>query len=155
MNATTRTVIAVRALPIGCRSTLVRRHLTTALVAAAFASATATAASADPLGALFGSLFGQRPAQQYYQPAAVSAYAYAPQAIQPTSALRAYEMPAQMAAPTNPPIPPATTHLGNPNMPRLRWKCRSGDETQGHINPPLRRRKAKSGTRKALTNVKP
>ena len=85
MIATTRTMIAARAPTIGCRSILVRRHLTTALVAATFASATATAASADPLGALFGSLFGQRPAQQYYQPAAVSAYAYAPQAIQPTS----------------------------------------------------------------------
>jgi lipoprotein-anchoring transpeptidase ErfK/SrfK len=88
MIAVTTSVIAPSALTTGCRSTLVRRHLTTALVAAAFASATATAASADPLGALLGSLFGQRPAQQvtnpYHQPAAISAYAYAPQGGQPT-----------------------------------------------------------------------
>jgi len=58
-----------------------RRYLTTALVTAVLTSATATVASADPLSALFGGLFGQRPAQQvsapYYQPAATSAYAYA------------------------------------------------------------------------------
>jgi lipoprotein-anchoring transpeptidase ErfK/SrfK len=63
-----------------------RRGLTTTLVAAIFASA-ATAASADPLSALLGSLFGQRPGQQpipSYQTAAVSAYAYAPTASQPS-----------------------------------------------------------------------
>ena len=62
--------------------TIRRRSLTTTLVAAIFASAT-TAASADPLSALLGSLFGQRPGQQpipSYQTAAVSAYAYAPAA---------------------------------------------------------------------------
>jgi|SRR5215211_2458067 len=57
-----------------------RRYLTTALVSAALASASAPVASADPLSALFGGLFGQRPAQQvsapYSQPA-TSAYAYA------------------------------------------------------------------------------
>ena len=89
MSAITKSMIAPCALTIGCRSILVRRHLTTALVAAAFASATATAASANSLGALLGGLFGQRPAQQvtspYRQSAAISAYAYAPQAIQPTA----------------------------------------------------------------------
>jgi lipoprotein-anchoring transpeptidase ErfK/SrfK len=57
------------------------RYFATALVSAALASATATTASADPLSALLGGLFGQRPAQQvsvpYSQPAATSAYAYA------------------------------------------------------------------------------
>ena len=60
-----------------------RCYLPTALVSAALAFTTATAASADPLGALLGSLFGQRPAQQvgagapYPQSATTSAYAYA------------------------------------------------------------------------------
>ena len=63
-----------------------RRQLTTTFVAAAIASATATAASAGPLGALLGSLFGQRPAHQVTsatQPAATSAYAYAAEAVSP------------------------------------------------------------------------
>jgi hypothetical protein len=53
-----------------------RRHLTSALIAAAFACATATAASADPLSALFGSLFGDQRSEQFgtrsYEPAATS-----------------------------------------------------------------------------------
>jgi lipoprotein-anchoring transpeptidase ErfK/SrfK len=57
-----------------------RRPLTTAFLAATFACAAATAASADPLSALLGSLFGapEQSNARYYQPAATSAYAYAP-----------------------------------------------------------------------------
>jgi lipoprotein-anchoring transpeptidase ErfK/SrfK len=83
-----KNMVALSALTIGCRRTAIRLHLTTALVAATFVSATATGASADPLSALLGSLFGQRPAQQIsmpsHQTAAVSAYAYAPEAYQPS-----------------------------------------------------------------------
>src|SRR5262249_53286074 len=46
------------------RSIAMRRPMTTALVAAAFACATVTVAAADPLSALFGSIFGQQPMQQ-------------------------------------------------------------------------------------------
>jgi len=53
-----------------------RRHVTTALVATAFACITATAASANPLAALFGGIFAPPPAQ----PAtAYQSYAYAPE----------------------------------------------------------------------------
>ena len=80
--------VALYALTIGRRRTAVRLHLTAALVAATFAFATATGASADPLSAFLGSLFGQRPAQQItmpsYQTASVFAYAYAPEASQPS-----------------------------------------------------------------------
>jgi len=65
-----------------------RRHMTTALVAAAFACATATAASADPLSEFFGSIFGQQPTQHVsapsYEPAVTSAYAYAPEVYEPS-----------------------------------------------------------------------
>jgi len=56
-----------------------RRHATTAIAALLLATATATAAVADPLGGLFGSLFGGSNAQQlnapYYQPTVAPTYA--------------------------------------------------------------------------------
>jgi lipoprotein-anchoring transpeptidase ErfK/SrfK len=56
-----------------------RRHATTAIAALLLATATATAAIADPLGGLFGSLFGGGNAQQlnapYYQPTVAPTYA--------------------------------------------------------------------------------
>jgi len=56
-----------------------RRHATTAIAALLLATATATAAVADPLGGLFGSLFGGGNAQQlnapYYQPTVAPTYA--------------------------------------------------------------------------------
>jgi lipoprotein-anchoring transpeptidase ErfK/SrfK len=85
MIAISRTDFALSVLP--CRNHLLGRYVRTVLIAAILASAGATAASADPLSALFGSLFGQRPAQQVrlssYDQAATSAYAYAPQASEP------------------------------------------------------------------------
>jgi lipoprotein-anchoring transpeptidase ErfK/SrfK len=66
-----------------------RRSVTTALFASAFACVTITAATANPLGDLFGGIFGVQPAQPvnvpYYEPPAAS-YAYAPEASRPASA---------------------------------------------------------------------
>jgi len=68
-----------------------RRSVTAALFASAFACVTITAAAANPLGDLFGGIFGaQQPAQPvsvpYYEPRAAAAYAYAPEASRPASA---------------------------------------------------------------------
>ncbi len=86
MIAIGRTNFALSVLP--CRKPLLGRYFRAALMAAILAAASATAASADPLSALLGSLFGQRPAQQVrlssYDPAATSAYAYAPRVREPS-----------------------------------------------------------------------
>src|SRR5262249_61040671 len=75
-------------------STAMRRPVTTALAASAFACIALTAAAANPLEDLFGGLFNAQPVRPlsstYYQSAAASpaaaAYAYAPEASRPASA---------------------------------------------------------------------
>jgi len=66
-----------------------RRSVTTALVASAFACVTLTAAAANPLGDLFGGSFGAQPAQSVnvpdYEPPGAAAYAYAPEPSRPAS----------------------------------------------------------------------
>jgi len=68
-----------------------RRSATIALIASAFACVTISAAAANPLGDLFGGIFGAQPAPQpvsvpYYGSQAATAYAYAPEASRPASA---------------------------------------------------------------------
>jgi lipoprotein-anchoring transpeptidase ErfK/SrfK len=92
-----------------------RRHLTSALIAAAFACATATAASADPLSALFGSLFGDQRSEQFgtrsYEPAATS---YAPAA---TSAYASYAYAPEESQASRTRIPRETVAYNGPYAP--------------------------------------
>jgi len=100
-----RSIVAASSRAIRRRSTASKFSLSTALLGAALVCASATAASADPIGDLFGGLFGQRPVRQaavpyqpyqsqaalpyqpyqsqaalpYYEPGTSTAYAYAPQ----------------------------------------------------------------------------
>jgi lipoprotein-anchoring transpeptidase ErfK/SrfK len=80
-----------------------RRHATTLLAAIAL-TATATAASADPLGSLFGSLFGGGVQQQmnapYYQPTVAPTYA-------PETTRQAVRIPREVVA-FNAPYAPGT-----------------------------------------------
>jgi lipoprotein-anchoring transpeptidase ErfK/SrfK len=79
-----------------------RRHATTALAALLLATATATVASANPLGALFGGLFGGGNSQQinapYYQPTVAPTYA-------PETSRQAVRIPREMVAYNGPHAP--------------------------------------------------